>query len=156
MQIAPALRSRAARRHGDLTQRLGARKWPARSLFVLAISMAGCGLAGCGSDLIDSERSPRVSRAKLAQERVALLKRQPPPNCEYRATREDSAKRQADSSPPPGDANPDAALRTKLDYERQCYRHAEMIARARLTSLQGAIQNGEKAASYAEGSRSAP
>jgi rare lipoprotein A (peptidoglycan hydrolase) len=33
----------------------------------------------------------------------------------------------------------DGALRTKLDYERQCYRHAEMIARDRLRRLQAAV-----------------
>ena len=103
--------------------------------------MAAGGLAGCGADLIDSEHARRISK-----ERVALLKRQPPPNCEYRTARlDESAKRQTDGSPPSSDLSSDAAMRMKLDYERQCYRHAEMIARARLTSLQGAVQDKVKA-----------
>ena len=48
-----------------------------------------------------------------------LLIRQPQPSCET-----------ADSS---------VDERQKLDYERQCYRHAEMIVRARLELLQSSI-----------------
>jgi hypothetical protein len=50
---------------------------------------------------------------------AALLVRQPEPGCE--AT----------------DANADE--RQRLDYERQCYRHAEMIVRTRLELLQGSV-----------------
>jgi hypothetical protein len=50
---------------------------------------------------------------------ATLLARQPEPGCE--AT----------------DANADE--RQRLDYERQCYRHAEMIVRARLELLQGSV-----------------
>jgi len=48
-----------------------------------------------------------------------LLVPQPEPNCEA-----------TDAS---------ANERQKLDYERQCYRHAEMIVRARLQLLQGSV-----------------
>jgi hypothetical protein len=37
---------------------------------------------------------------------------------------------------PPGE---DADDRQKLDYERQCYRHAEIIVRDRLQLLQNAV-----------------
>ena len=50
----------------------------------------------------------------------AFLARQPEPDCELRS----------------GDADE----RQRLDYERQCYRHAEMIVRGRLHLLQGAIE----------------
>jgi len=50
---------------------------------------------------------------------AALLVRQPEPSCEI-----------TDSS---------VDERQKLDYERQCYRHAEMIVRARLELLQRSI-----------------
>jgi hypothetical protein len=50
---------------------------------------------------------------------AALLARQPEPGCEMT------------------DANADE--RQRLDYERQCYRHAEMIVRARLELLQGSV-----------------
>jgi hypothetical protein len=51
----------------------------------------------------------------------ALLKPQPEPDCTF----------------PPTDTAADE--RQKLDYERQCYRHAEMIARARLQLLQESV-----------------
>ena len=50
-----------------------------------------------------------------------LLRPQAEPECEF----------------PPGDTNADD--RQKLDYERQCYRHAEIIARDRLQLLQDAV-----------------
>ena len=49
-----------------------------------------------------------------------LLKPQMEPECEF----------------PPGE---DADDRQKLDYERQCYRHAEIIVRDRLQLLQNAV-----------------
>ena len=51
----------------------------------------------------------------------ALLKPQPEPDCTFPAT--DTA----------------ADERQRLDYERQCYRHAEMIARTRLQLLQESV-----------------
>jgi len=44
----------------------------------------------------------------------------------------------------------DADDRQKLDYERQCYRHAEMILRDRLERLQGDVEEMLKAAKSAE------
>jgi hypothetical protein len=43
------------------------------------------------------------------------------------------------TTPTHGQTDPDAALRAKLDYERQCYRHAEMILRDRLLGLQASV-----------------
>jgi hypothetical protein len=72
------------------------------------------------------EISP-VEDAKFAEPKPAtpiplpaasLLVRQPEPSCE------------------PTDATDE---RQKLDYQRQCYRHAEMIVRARLELLQGSV-----------------
>jgi hypothetical protein len=50
-----------------------------------------------------------------------LLRPQAEPECEF----------------PPADTNADDGQ--KLDYERQCYRHAEIIARDRLQLLQDAV-----------------
>jgi len=112
-------------------------------VLVLAATTAASALAGCGSDLVYPEHARHVSR-----DRVALLKRQPAPKCEYRTPGAgDSANGQRDGSPPPGDTDPQAALRIKLDYERQCYKHAEMITRARLTALQTVV---ERAGSHRE------
>jgi hypothetical protein len=47
-------------------------------------------------------------------------------------------------------ARTDADDRQKLDYERQCYRHAEMILRDRLERLQGDVEEMIKAAKSAE------
>ncbi len=62
----------------------------------------------------------------------ALLAQQPAPRCEYRGTKGDGAERKAD-------APAEQAAQLKLDYERQCYRHAEMIARAKLRKLQKSV-----------------
>ena len=62
----------------------------------------------------------------------ALLAQQPAPRCEYRGTKGDSAEKKAD-------APVEQATQVKLDYERQCYRHAEMIARAKLRKLQESV-----------------
>jgi hypothetical protein len=50
-----------------------------------------------------------------------LLRHQAEPECEF----------------PPSEI--DADDRQKLDYERQCYRHAEIIVRDRLQLLQNAV-----------------
>jgi hypothetical protein len=65
--------------------------------------------------------SPNVAGPNVAMPSQALLKPQPEPDCTFPAT--DTA----------------ADERQKLDYERQCYRHAEMIARARLQLLQESV-----------------
>jgi len=51
----------------------------------------------------------------------ALLAPQPEPDCTFKTD------------------DPNADERQKLDYERQCFRHAEMIVRNRLQSLQEAF-----------------
>jgi TPR repeat protein len=51
-----------------------------------------------------------------------LLAPQPEPDCAFRTD------------------DPNATERQQLDYERQCYRHAEMIVRNRLEMLQDAIK----------------
>ncbi len=62
----------------------------------------------------------------------ALLAQQPAPRCEYRGTKGDGGEK-ADAAPA------EQATQAKLDYERQCYRHAEMIARAKLRKLQESV-----------------
>ena len=41
--------------------------------------------------------------------------------------------------------DPNADERQKLDYERQCYRHAEIIARDRLRLLQASVRRTARA-----------
>jgi hypothetical protein len=71
----------------------------------------------------------------------------PPPefNCEFKAASFDGARGQSSPGLAPAQADPDSALRAKLDYERQCYRHAEIILRDRLLALQAAVGETIKA-----------
>ena len=87
-----------------------------------------------------------AQQGKRAQSRIpvpsaALLKSQPDPACEYKA---DKVGRP--DNPKSGDAEGDAAaLRAKLDYERQCYRHTEIIVRQRLHALQASVRGTMRA-----------
>jgi len=90
---------------------------------VLALALGAFALAGCD--------------AHIPMPESALLKPQPPPRCEAKA---DSGARKQPAAPADGDAL------KKLDYEAQCYRHAEMIARNRLGKLQESIQESARAA----------
>jgi hypothetical protein len=71
----------------------------------------------------------------------ALLSQTPEFDCEFKTTSVDDAGAQPQPSPtgPQADPNTDGALRMKLDYERECYRHAEIILRDRLQQLQAAV-----------------
>jgi BA14K-like protein len=66
-------------------------------------------------------------------------------DCEFKTASPNEARGQSSPGPAPAHADPDAALRAKLDYERQCYRHAEMILRDRLLGLQAAVGKTIKA-----------
>ena len=100
-----------------------------------AMMLTGCYSGGYGADVArpGAMHGPKISefRTRIALPALALLSPQPEPNCEFPKTDSKSDERQ------------------KLDYERQCYRHAEMITRARLRLLQrsvaktiGAIKEG--------------
>src|SRR5262245_64913775 len=90
-------------------------------VYVCAIALVTTLLAGCDLVLMPD---------------AALLEPQPPPQCDAKgkgASRKQPTPNGA--TQPDGD---DAALR-KLDYQVQCYRHAEMIARHRLSKLQESL-----------------
>ena len=67
-----------------------------------------------------------ASRLSILLPDPELLKRQPPPDCQFK---------------PATSADDDVALRTimKLDYEQQCYRQSESIMRSRMERLQDAV-----------------
>ena len=69
----------------------------------------------------ESKKSVARSEAPIPLPAALLLSPQPEPNCEVETTGSSANERQ------------------KLDYERQCYRHAEMIVRGRLQLLQDAV-----------------
>jgi hypothetical protein len=87
-----------------------------------------CVVVACGLALAGCETLVPMPDA-------ALLKPQPSPKCAARPE-----KGAAESSP-------EAAKIRRLDYEVQCYRHAEMIARHRLGRLQESIHQAKVKAS---------
>ena len=99
----------------------------------LLIVCAAAVLAGCAAYSTERGTPPgaaiagSTSRGTAALPDQALLKTQPAPACDYKSG----------GTPQP---DPAEAQRMKLDYERQCYRHAELLVRARLGRLQDAIK----------------
>jgi hypothetical protein len=101
-----------------------------------AVTLAGCndttrGLKASNTGVV-ARLGPRTAvrpgpRTAVPLPRYELLKPPPDFKCEFETV----------------DPKPDA-LR-KLDYERQCYRHASMILRARLDHLQGSVDKTIKA-----------
>jgi TPR repeat protein len=111
-------------RNPDIEPRGGNRpRHPAR--LYAAILIFGAALSMHASLASAQEPAPGVAEEELPTAAIPdqpLLAPQPEPDCEFKTT----------------DAN--ANERQKLDYERQCYRHAEMIVRGRLKLLQDSIE----------------
>ena len=81
-----------------------------------------------GAHTVAKETKPAIPiKAAMPRPDPELLAPASEPNCAFDSTRTDVDDRQ------------------KLDYERQCYRHAEMIIRARLQRLQGDVDQMIKA-----------
>jgi hypothetical protein len=76
-----------------------------------------------------------------------LLTAQPEFDCEFKTTSVDDASDQPQTNSTRGQADlaTDVTLRMKLDYERECYRHTEMIVRGRLRLLQVSVGETMKA-----------
>ena len=69
-----------------------------------------------------------ASKGRIPRPDQSLLKPQPPPDCSFKG--------------PLSNPMTTEETRVKLDYEQQCYRHSEMIVRARLEQLQKAVEAG--------------
>ena len=100
--------------HGEM------RRWP-QSACVYAAVLGAALLAGC-----DMGPTPDA----------ALLKPQAAPKCDAKSR---SAAPKQSASATTAEPDGDAKVR-QLDYEAQCYRHAEMIARNRLGRLQESVE----------------
>jgi hypothetical protein len=105
---------------------------PARNIAIalIATAMFGCSPAPGGGPLMKSATAgePRARSAPSIPSSVrALLEPVPAPKCAI----------------PANESNVDE--RQKLDYERQCYRQAEIIVRDHLGRLQSAVAKLERA-----------
>lgn len=133
-----ALRELAAERQGFVATcslRSG-RVRLAAAVVVTALSVVtigGCAPTFTADGSMSSAKPVRqvdtISTAALPRPDRALLRRQPEPDCAFR-----------------GPVSSAEEMRQKLDYEQQCYRQAESIARARLEQLQDSVQEMIKVA----------
>jgi hypothetical protein len=90
--------------------------------------------------------SPPAAKASIPLPDSALLTPPPEFDCEFRSAGPDDARAQPQSAAGgQTEATTDTALRTSLDYERQCYQHAEAILRERLRRLQVSVGETIKA-----------
>ena len=124
-----------------------------------ALAGALCGplLVGCAGmcgEYDDGRSDPRHGRAShslaaafrtLAQQ--ARLASPPKAECEEEAA---AAEKKAAQAPAERDANAELALRIRLEYERECYRQAELRVRKQLQALQSAAREAVKAAGEVE------
>jgi hypothetical protein len=104
-----------------MSKSFGALRAQAPRLLTLSAILCAALLAGCASRVTQQET--QAEPIEVPQINRALLKPQPAPDCEFRGA---VAKTM----------DPDVFARLKLDYERQCYRRAEKVARDRLRVLQ--------------------
>jgi hypothetical protein len=90
-----------------------------------AATLVGCEHVRDGAVVRSASVSPKpksASRTSVPLPDRALLIASVAPDCEFKTT------------------DPNADERQKLDYERQCYRHAEIIVRDRLKRLQSSVR----------------
>jgi hypothetical protein len=80
------------------------------------------------------------SKPSIPLPRRTLLTPPPDVDCTFK-----DSSNAADIAPSPTSAEAVAAVRMKLDYERQCYRHNEIILRNGLEQLQAAVDETIKA-----------
>jgi hypothetical protein len=115
-----------------------ARDKPAKLSTCMLIAFCALTLAGCDYTKRDLRLSHTggatgsAARAPIPLPGRGLLQAQPAPQCAFEST-----------EPKPDELQ-------KLDYERQCYRHAEMIARGRLELLQASVTRTIKAVKRSE------
>jgi hypothetical protein len=101
-----------------------------------AVTIAGCTPTFTADSARNSAKPVRqietVSKAAIPLPGPAMLRHQPEPDCAFRG--------------PVSYPITAEETRQKLDYERQCYRQAETLVRARLEQLQDSVQEMIKVA----------
>ena len=163
MQSGPC-RAQAVDRHGSFASLRAASR-----VLVLAITVLGAATSGCAPLYHDDDFArPRPrSQSRVPLPKAALLAPQAAPDCGETRTADASpaagqSKRMASAAtpepasaatvPPSPDAdrNAELALRIKLEYERECYRQAEMRVRERLHQLQSSVGETVKSVNRTE------
>jgi hypothetical protein len=98
---------------------------PVPKLLILSAILCATTIAGCArrSDPQATANAAAQSESRACRSAKALLEPPVAPDCEFRG----SDSRTVD---------PDQFARLTLDYERECYRRAEKVARDRLRQLQ--------------------
>jgi hypothetical protein len=143
---------------------------------VIMTAVSGCApvyhdveYAVYGEEMSGARRLP-PSKPRLSLPQPELLKAQSPPDCQEAKTADlqptardhqgaprnalaqqaSAAESQPSLGAEPPDRNAELAQRIKLEYERECYRLAEMRARDRLRQLQGSVGEALKSINRAE------
>ena len=158
------MQSGAVYRHEKFPSQCTAWRALALTVTLFAPAVSGCAFPFHAEDLA-RPRSRSASRPSLP--RAALLSPQRPPDCGEANTADPGPaalgpKRAASTvgveptsvamMPPKADEDrsADLALRIKLEYERECYRQAEIRVRDRLRQLQGAVSETIKSVNRTE------
>src|SRR5215831_13135311 len=121
----------------------------------MSVSLVGLSaflLLGCAAEYSQQDSSPRRAKLAILLPERALLQPQGEPGCELKASQEeggDGAEQRGKPLPQPQaesnrkrgqvDSNATLGLRIRLEYERDCFRRAEIQARDRLHQLQAAV-----------------
>lgn len=112
---------------------MSSQNWLKLSSLAISCAMAVAGCAPTAQRLSDADSIhaaatvQRPSEPRIRQSSRALLAPQRAPDCEFK-------------NPELETADPNLWARLKLDYERQCYRKAEISARNRLRLLQTSLR----------------
>jgi hypothetical protein len=115
---------------------------------VSLVSLSAFLLLGCAAEYGQQDSSPRRTDLVIPLPERTLLQPQDEPGCELKAPQEEGGEGVEQRPAPPSESNrkldqvnSNAALglRIRLEYERDCFRRAEMQARDRLHRLQAAV-----------------
>ena len=107
-------------------------------------------LLGCAAEYGQQNSSPRRADLVIPLPERALLQPQGEPGCELKVPQEEAGEGAEQRHPPAPpsetsrklgqvDSNAPLGQRIRLEFERDCYRRAEMRARDRLHRLQAAV-----------------
>ena len=124
--------------------------WNRRSLrtSISLVSLSAFLLLGCAAEYSQQDSRPQNAKLVIPLPKRALMQPQGEPGCQLEAPLGSEA---AEQRQPParelepnrkqgqGDANAALGLRIRLEFERDCFRRAELQTRDRLHRLQAAV-----------------